>query len=244
MSSLNKAVCATDLSFSFGPLPLIEKANFSINQGEFIGIIGPNGSGKTTLLKILMGFLSPSSGKIKLLGLSPKEGRKNLAYVPQHLNFDRKFPITLLQMVLTGLLSKSSLLGGFSKREKQQAFEALKSVGLEKLSNQCLGTLSGGQLQRGLIARALLSNPKILLLDEPTASIDKETTAQIYELLNSLKGKMTIIMVTHHIDRMVGSLNHILCLNQQVEFLAPEEVCHHHALGLYHQPSSQTKSES
>ncbi len=205
-----------------------------------IGIIGPNGGGKTTLLKLILGFLTPSQGTIKVLeesaGSSCAYSKNQLAYVPQSARFDREFPISVEEVVLSGLISRLPWYGIFRSVDRQIAKEMLAKIGLYHLADHPFGTLSGGQAQRVLIARALVSKPKILLLDEPTASVDSQAEADIYAFLNQLKGQITILMVTHDLSATIEKFERILCVQGNVMSLTPEEVCKHFAFGLYHMP--------
>lgn len=216
-----------DLSFSYDETPILEKINLQIKKGEFIGIFGPNGGGKTTFLKLLMGFLKPRQGSIQIRC-------DRIGYVPQAAQFDRQFPISALEVVLQGC--NFSPLGFFSRKSKAQAKEALAQVGLQGLESQAFGTLSGGQAQRALIARALISDPDLLLLDEPTASIDLEAEEVIYRLLADFKGKITILMVTHDLQTILQKADRLLCIQHQLTSYSPAEVCEHFAVGLYHPP--------
>lgn len=228
-----------NLFFSYNESPIIDNASFVVNQGEFIGVIGPNGGGKTTLIRLLLGLLTPQKGKILIDGHPPKAGLGSMAYVPQTLRFDRLFPISVLEMVLMGLLSKLPWYGRYSHEDKKKALEALRLMQLEHKANSPVGSLSTGQLQRALIARALVCDPQILLLDEPTASVDQSSEEMIYQILNSLKGSKTILMVTHDLDAIISQFERVICVQTQVSTLEREAVCEHFAIGLYHKPLVQ-----
>jgi len=230
------AIEVKNLSFSYEETLILENISVSIGIGEFVGIFGPNGGGKTTFLKLLMGFLKPKTGTVEILGEAPKAVRRKMGYVPQATSFDRQFPISALEVVLMGCLSEVSPLGFFTSTSKKKAKEALSRVGMLEKEAQAFGTLSGGQAQRVLIARALVSNPEILLLDEPTASIDPEAEQTIYELLTSLQGTMTILMVTHDLQSVAKKVGRLLCIQRRLTSFSPSEVCEHFALGLYHPP--------
>ena len=227
-----------DISFAYQNRKILENVNFSIKKGEFIGIFGPNGGGKTTLLKLLMGFLRPNSGSIKVFNKTPKEALSKIAYVPQSIHFDRLFPITVHEVVLSGRLSHLPWYGRYSQQDEDAAAIAMESMQLIHLKNQAFGCLSGGQAQRTLIARALVSSPKILLLDEPTASVDAKTESEIYKILDELKGKATILMVTHHLSTAINQVQRVLCVNKSVYELNKKDVCEHFTIGLYHPPIS------
>lgn len=230
-----------NVSFSYPTTRVLSHVSFAIQSGEYVGVIGPNGGGKTTLLKLIMGFLKPTHGKIQLFGKSQHDPaiQHKLAYVPQAMRFDRQFPISVLEVVLSGLLSHLPWYGRFLPEHKQAALEALNQVDMHKLAYKAFGTLSGGQAQRVLIARALVSKPELLLLDEPTASVDSQAETEIYRILEQLKGKMTIIMVTHNLRAAIDQVQRVLCVQGEVFSLKPEEVCEHFAIGLYHAPLIQ-----
>jgi len=225
-------ITTNTLCFAYDSLNVIENASISIDEGEFIAIFGPNGGGKSTLLNLLMGFLSPTSGKIQIFNKPPKKARQWMSYVPQHFDYDAAFPITAIEVVLGG--SPISWYGSVARSEKVKAHELLDTVGLKKFVHHPFSELSGGQQQRALIARALINEPKILFLDEPTSSIDPEAGQKIYELLFSLKGKMTIIMVTHLLQSAISYADRLFCVQKSVSEKSKNEVCKHFAMGLYH----------
>lgn len=227
---------AHNLNFSYQDTPVLKNVSFSVDQGQFVGVIGPNGGGKTTLLKLILGFLEPTSGSLTVFGENPEDVTTQLAYVPQSVRFDRQFPISVFELVLTGCLSRLNWLGQYGQAEKQAALKALEKVNLVDFKNAPYGTLSGGQAQRALIARALVSNPKLLLLDEPTASVDAQAEADIYALLQQLRGEMTIVMVTHDLRSAIDQVEKVILVQGSVVTLKPEEVCEHFAIGLYHAP--------
>lgn len=227
------------MNFAYQMTEVLHQVNFFVNPGEFIGVIGPNGGGKTTLLKILMGFLKPQSGSVKVFGgqAHSLSAQSQLAYVPQSMRFDREFPILVKEVVLTGLISQLPWYGFFSAKQKQAALEALEQVKLADYADCSFGTLSGGQAQRVLIARALVSKPKLLLLDEPTASVDNQSQSDIYDILKELhRKKMTILMVTHDLKVALHEVERVLYVQGQVWSLKPEEVCEHFSIGLFHSP--------
>ena len=230
---------AENLSFQYGKTPILEAINLKIEQAQFVGIIGPNGGGKTTLLKLILGFLKPTKGHIRVLGKSPKAARMNMSYVPQALHRDKEFPISVLDVVLGGKLSEYSWYKGHSKEALAQANELLERLDLKDLAHRPFGNLSGGQAQKTLIARALISKPEILLLDEPTSSVDAKSEKEIHEILRSLQGKMSILMVTHDIRAIIDNTKNILSVQRKVVSMKPSDVCEHFALGVYHTPLIQ-----
>lgn len=233
---MNPAIEFQNVFFSYRDFCVLSDVTFGIHNGQFISIIGPNGGGKTTLLKLIMGFLKPDSGIIKVLGNPPEDVLQKIAYVPQNLRYDREFPISVGELVLSGRLAHLSWYGRFSEKDKKAAKHALEQVGLPHLCDTAFGNLSGGQQQRALIARALASEPAILLLDEPTANVDAEAQTEIYSLLHQLKGKMTILIVTHDLKMAIDQVDRVLCVQQQLIAYSPQEVCEHYAMGLYHPP--------
>ncbi|MCB1113024.1 MAG: ABC transporter ATP-binding protein [Chlamydiales bacterium] len=234
---MTKAIVQFDsVGFHYGEVAALRNVSFSVDPGEFIGIIGPNGGGKTTLLRLIMGFLEPDAGKITIFGKTPAKAKKDIAYVPQNLRFDRQFPISVLEMVLSGRLSRLSWLGTYSKEDYLAAEKALDRVGLSDFADRAVGSLSGGQIQRALIARALASEPKLLILDEPTANVDPEAEEHIYNILDELHKDMTIIMVTHDLRASIERVERVLLVQGTVTALKAKEVCEHFAIGLYHVP--------
>ncbi len=233
---MDKALSIEKLNFHYDTLPTLEDVNLSIDSGEFVGIFGPNGGGKTTLLKLILGLLHPQKGKVRLFGLSPVEARYLIGYVPQSIRFDRDFPISVLEVVMMGALRKLNWLGRYPSEVKVHARQALERVGLSHKEKASFGTLSGGETQRALIARAIVDNPRMLILDEPTANIDPKGEQSIHELLVELNKTMTILMVTHDLQTIVDKVGRLLCVQRKVTSLKAKEVCEHFALGLYHTP--------
>ncbi len=203
-----------DVSFSYSNIPVVRNVNLAIREGEFLGVIGPNAGGKSTLLKLILGLLQPDAGEITVFGKRPEKGRSRIGYVPQHPAFSRDFPINVLDAVLLGRLGETRWYGGYTQEDKEIAINALKAVEIDNIRNQTIDSLSGGQLQRVLIARALASRPDILILDEPTANIDVRAEEEIFGLLKQYNDHMTIIVVSHDIGFISGYVNRVACLNQ------------------------------
>ena len=230
-----KALEMQNVDFSFDKDPVLENVNLSINLGEFIGIIGPNGGGKTTLLKLILGFLKPVKGKVQFF-----LPNKNMGYVPQINLTDKSFPITLFEVVLMGLIKS---FGKYSRQDKEKVFHILEILELTEHKDKSFGELSGGLAQRTLFARALIRDPDIILLDEPTANIDQKAKLKIFEIIQRIKSKKTILMVTHDLNTIIENVERVLCVEKQVSPLLPKEVCEHFALGLYHSPLAKKKEE-
>ncbi|QZY54567.1 metal ABC transporter ATP-binding protein [Crassaminicella profunda] len=191
--------------------------NLKVRENDFLAIIGPNGGGKSTLLKTILGLRKPISGKIKLFDSPIHKSTGIIGYVPQFSKFNKSFPISVKEVVLMGMLKNNNqLFMRFKFSEQKKATEIMKKLDIIQLKDRQIGQLSGGQLQRVLIARALAADPKILLLDEPTASLDANAKTQIYELLKELNKEMTIIMVTHDMSAVSTYVKSIACLNKEL----------------------------
>lgn len=217
---METALAVRQLSVSYGGIDAISDISIDIKKGEFLGITGPNGGGKTTLLSAVLGLIKPISGDITILGGDINKGRRLIGYVPQIAAIDRDFPITVSETVMTAYL-KNGLhpFKKFGTDEKQRALETLKKVGLENHAKNRINELSGGEFQRLLIARALATEPEILLLDEPTSNIDKDSREKIYRLLKELNLKgVTVVMVTHDLQSISALFSRLLCINRTVVF--------------------------
>jgi len=225
-----------NVNFSYGHNKVIEEATFEIEEKKLIGIVGPNGGGKTTLLQLIMGFLAPNSGKIQLLDKKPSEQTGLIGYVPQIQNFDPLFPITALEVVMQGVVSYRRFLRKLDPMWTKKAEALLDQLGLGCKLHSNFFSLSGGQAQRVLIARALLTSPKILILDEPTSNIDRENEKILFKLLMELKKEITIFMVSHNLPSLASEIDEALLVNKSVCKLKPEELCQHYSLGLFHPP--------
>lgn len=217
----------TDVSFSYGNAPVLEDITLDIQRGEFLGIVGPNAGGKSTLLKIILGLLKPQSGKVRVKDRKPGDSKRSIGYVPQHPSFPRDFPVTVEQTVLMGRLGagksgwwQNLLPGKFSAEDRDLAYQALEEVEADYLAERQIGSLSGGQLQRVLLARALVGEPDILILDEPTANIDQRLESDIFDLLKQLNERLTILVVSHDIAFVSSYVTRVACINRTL-------VCHH-----------------
>ncbi len=203
----NVAVEFQNVSFSYNGTEVLKNVSFHIHKGEFVTIIGSNGTGKTTLLKLLLGLLQANTGKIEIFGKKVLDPSLNVGYVPQMIDVDSKFPITVESIVKMGLL-------GSKEKSKNDLQRALEILDLKDIRKKLYSELSGGQKRRALVARALISNPPLLLLDEPTANMDIESEKRLFSVLENLKGKTTIIIVTHETDFVTGLTDVILCLGK------------------------------
>lgn len=203
-----------NLSFGYGRNPVLEKISLEVEQGDFLAIIGPNGGGKSTFLKLILGLLQPGSGSISVLGKAPSHASAQVGYVPQNLDFNRGFPINVLDVVLMGLLDRKNIFFGYTKAEIARARAMLSRVHMEPFAARRIDDLSGGQMQRVLMARALIAEPEILILDEPTSNIDSQGEHEIYEILRSLNETMTVIVVSHDISFLLDYAKRILFINK------------------------------
>ncbi|MCI0399789.1 MAG: ABC transporter ATP-binding protein [Gammaproteobacteria bacterium] len=208
-----------DVSFSYGDRIILDRIDLAIKQSEFLGLVGPNAGGKTTLLKIILGLLVPDSGRVSVMDKSPQEGRSMIGYCPQYASFSREFPISVEDTVLLGRLGSTRAIGGYRRHDWIVAQEVMDAAEISDIKARSLASLSGGQLQRVLIARALACEPKILMLDEPTANIDLRVEEDIFDLLKELNKRMTIIVVSHDIGFISEYVTRVACLNQTL-------VCH------------------
>ena len=213
-----------DIWVYYDGLLVLEDISLSVDDGDFVGIIGPNGGGKTTLLKVILGLVKPARGHISIMGESPERARGRIGYVPQYNLFDRDFPINVQDVVLMGRLGNKGLLRYYGQEDVELMRQALSYVGMLSYQSQQIGKLSGGELQRVLIARALVSDPKLLLLDEPTASVDTAIQTEFFELLEKLKNDMAIIMVSHDISAVSVYVDKIACLNQRLYYHGSKEI--------------------
>lgn len=205
------------LSVYFGEDCALEDISLTVEEREFLGIIGPNGGGKTTLLKAILGLVEPRAGSVKIFGVTGSAARRQVGYVPQFSRFDRRFPINVEEVVLMGRMAGRSPWGTrFNLTDRDKVDVLLARLDIADLKKRQIGQLSGGQLQRVLIARALAVEPRILVLDEPTASVDSASKTRIYEILKDLNREITILIVTHDLSAVSSNIDRIACLNQQL----------------------------
>lgn len=213
-----------DVWASYNGAPALEGINLRVAEHDFLGIIGPNGGGKSTLLKVILGLVKPDRGTVTVLGHSPDKIRSRIGYVTQHSNYDHNFPVSVLEVVMMGRYGKAGLFKPYGRTDRETAEKALGRVGMLEHARAQIGQLSGGQQQRAFIARALVAEPQLLLLDEPTASVDSAMQTDFYELLELLKSEMTIIMVSHDIGAVSVLVDKIACLNVQLYYHGSHEI--------------------
>jgi len=212
--SINPAILIENVSFSYGESRVLEQINLRIIPGEFVGLVGPNAGGKSTLLKLILGLLEPQAGRIEVLGQPPHQAAQRIGYVPQFPTFARDFPITVAQVVAMGRIGIGSRWGWQRAADREAAALALAEVEALDFAERHIGSLSGGQLQRVLLARALVGMPEILILDEPTANIDQRVEGDIFQLLATLNQRLTILLVSHDIAFISEYVSRVACLNR------------------------------
>ena len=213
----NNIIEIENLDFSYeSNMPVLENVNLTFSELESACIVGPNSGGKSTLLYLLLGLLKPTRGSIRIFEKSPIDARADIGYMPQYINLDTEFPICVSEVVLMGRL-RNGLWGRYSKKDREVAMEAMCEMAVEHLSKRLFSELSGGQRQRVLIARALTCNPKLLLLDEPTANIDPGMQEQFYEILYNLNQRMSILTVSHDLGFVSDKIDSVICVNKTVQ---------------------------
>ena len=224
-----------NLSAGYDSRTVLRNVNLTVYDRDFLGIIGPNGGGKTTLIKCILGLLKPTAGEIlysdKRFVTSDKQGSAaqrpaltanrsvlKMGYLPQYNSIDRKFPITVEEVILSGLSSQKSLISRFTATHREKARQVIARMGLEGLEKRAIGALSGGQLQRALLGRAIISDPALVVLDEPSTYIDKRFEARLYELLAEINHDCAIILVSHDIGTVLQQVISIACVNETLDY--------------------------
>lgn len=199
-----------NVSFSYGKNEVLKNISLEIHQGDYLGIVGPNGGGKTTLVKLMLGLLTPDSGKVHLRA-------KQVAYVAQKAtNFDPRFPLTVQEMVSMGRFAQRGIFRSLTKKDEEIVDWALEQVEMKEFKDRLIGNLSGGQQQRVFMARALAQKPEIIFLDEPTTGVDANSQQQFYQLLEKLNKelKITLILISHDINMVIKQVTEVVCVNQ------------------------------
>jgi zinc transport system ATP-binding protein len=213
MTNRPTVVSVRDVCFSYTGTEVLHNVSFTVQERDLVAVVGPNGGGKSTLLRILLGLLEPRYGTVRVLGGLPKEARRRIGYVPQHISFDQRFPVTAFDVVRMGRVERRAF-GRYSRQDNEAARQALERVGMINLRNRPFSHLSGGERQRVLIAHALAAEPAMLLLDEPTANVDPMTQSALHELFHALNETVTIIFVSHNVNVVTRYVTHVLCVNR------------------------------
>ena len=194
---------------------VLDHVNLDILPNDFIGVIGPNGGGKTTLVKTILKAL-PYSGEVQYSPVIGSDGYRAIGYLPQVSDIDKSFPISVCEVVRSGLQARKRLFGRYSAADKAKALQLLDLCGIESIARRPIGELSGGQLQRTLLCRALISDPKVLILDEPANFVDNKFEKELYAILRQLNDRMAIIMVSHDLGTITSHVKSIVCVNRHV----------------------------
>lgn len=236
MNMTANVVVIKDVWVHYDSIPVLEEINLVIKEHDFLGIIGVNGGGKSTLLKVILGLVKPSKGIVRVFGDTPQISRKYIGYVPQYSLFDLEFPVSVWEVVLMGRLGHTGLFKRYSEDDKKAALDALAKMDMLEYKDRQVGKLSGGQQHRVFIARALAANPKLLLLDEPAAGIDTIIQEEFYELLEKLKTKMAIVLVSHDISAVSVYVDKIACLNHRLYYHDSKELTAEDLEATYHCP--------
>lgn len=228
---MNPIIEIKNLSAAYDHRTVLHDVNLTVYEHDFLGIIGPNGGGKTTLIKCILGLLKPTKGEI--IFHTPRSTRSQepvsssqpaLGYLPQYNTIDRKFPISVEEVILSGLSMQKSLTSRFTPEQKEKGRHIIARMGLEGLEHRAIGQLSGGQLQRALLGRAIISDPTALILDEPSTYIDKRFEARLYELLAEINKECAIILVSHDIGTVLQQVKSIACVNETLDYHPDTEI--------------------
>ncbi len=208
-----------NISFSFNTEPVLDRISIEVHEGEYLGVIGPNGGGKTTLLRLMLGLIQPASGSARLFGQPVKSFRdwSKIGYIPQKAtHIESRFPYTVEEVVLLGRISRVGILRRFGAADKKSVDEALGLVDMLQNRKHLVTELSGGQQQRVFIAKGLVSDPAVLILDEPTVGVDLKSQDEFYHLLSRLnrEHRMTLVVVSHDVDVIANEVSSLACVNQ------------------------------
>lgn len=216
---MNKLIEISNLTVGYENRPnVLKNTSFTVYDDDFLGIIGPNGGGKTTLLKAILGLIKPTSGTISFFEQGQKRPSINIGYLPQINQIDKKFPISVADVILSGLTPKGSLIKRYDKADRQKVSEVAHRLGIENLLPRAIGELSGGQLQRVLLGRAIVDNPKLIVLDEPSSYVDKLFETNFYKLLGDINKEIAIMLVSHDVGTIISMVKNIACVNQTLHY--------------------------
>jgi len=206
------------ISAAYGEKTVLHDVSLTVYENDFLGIIGPNGGGKTTLIKVILGLLKPTEGTLRFYLEGKEADHITMGYLPQYNAIDRKFPISVEEVILSGLNSRKTLMGRFKAEHKEKVRDIISRMGLDGLNKRPIGQLSGGQLQRALLGRAVVSDPQVVILDEPSTYIDKQFEARLYELLAEINKDCAIILVSHDIGTVLQNVKSIACVNESLDY--------------------------
>lgn len=215
---MNKLIHIDNIVAGYENKIVLHDVSLDIWENDFLGIIGPNGGGKTTLLKIILGLLKPKSGSVRYFDGEKEVSSLKIGYLPQMNKIDKKFPISVREVVLSGLMAEKPRFRDFTAEQKQRAEEVIAQMGLQELAKRAIGDLSGGQLQRVLLGRSMVSRPKVLILDEPNSYVDKRFESHFYNLLEEISKESSIILVSHDIGTVLSMVKNIACVNETLHY--------------------------
>lgn len=208
-------VTLRDVGVTYDGVEALEHVNLEIGEKDFLGVIGPNGGGKTTLVKAILGTV-PHTGEVKLAPELFRGSERLIGYMPQISNFDRAFPISILEVVMSGLQGRRGFRSRYTKADRSKALQLLNEAGIAEAARHPVGEVSGGQLQRALLCRAIIAEPRLLILDEPTNFVDNKFEKALYDSLRELNKRMAIVMVSHDIGTITSVVKEIVCVNRHV----------------------------
>lgn len=231
---MNKLIEISNLTVGYDNKPkVLTDVSVTIYGGDFLGIIGPNGGGKTTLLKAILGLLKPYSGTISFFENGKKVPSINMGYLPQINQIDKKFPISVSEVILSGLTPPKHLFSRFRLEERQSVRRVAERLGIDHLLKRAIGELSGGQLQRVLLGRAIIDNPKLIILDEPSTYVDKFFESNFYKLLGEINKDIAIVLVSHDVGTILSLVKNIACVNQGLHYHPGTDISHEWLAGAY-----------
>ncbi|MDR2968783.1 MAG: metal ABC transporter ATP-binding protein [Tannerellaceae bacterium] len=211
---MNRLIEIRHVTAGYSGKPVLRNVSLDVWENDFLGIIGPNGGGKTTLLKVILGLLAPEEGLINYYHDGLPVPSLKIGYLPQTNRIDRKFPISVREVVSSGLSSEKPLFRGFNRQQNERIEEVILQMGLEDFSRRPVGELSGGQLQRALLGRAIASRPEVLILDEPNSYVDKRFESHFYTLLGEINRESAVILVSHDMGTLLPMIKNIACVNE------------------------------
>lgn len=231
---MNKLIDIKNLTLGYEGKPdVLSEISLTIYGDDFLGIIGPNGGGKTTLLKAILGLLNPRSGSIEYYNNGERVDSLNIGYLPQINQIDKKFPISVSEVILSGLTPGNNFLKRYTKEDRQKVREVAERMGIEGLLSRAIGELSGGQLQRVLLGRAIVDNPKLIILDEPSTYVDKLFETNFYKLLGDINKEIAIVLVSHDVGTIISQVKNIACVNKGLHYHAGSDISQEWLLGAY-----------
>ena len=215
---MEKLIEIKNVTARYNVKTVLNSVSLDVWENDFLGIIGPNGGGKTTLLKIILGLMKPVSGEISFYRDGKNVSSLKIGYLPQINPIDKRFPISVFEVISSGLAGEKPLFKNYTTQQKERVNELIIKMGLENFSKRAIGELSGGQLQRALLARAIVSRPRLLILDEPNTYVDKKFESQFYELLGEISENTAVILVSHDVGTLLPTVKNVACVNETLHY--------------------------